>query len=165
MEIRKETYILTGVLIAVILIWKKDKVSEVAHTVTAYIGSRGLRNNNPGNIRKSGDAWQGLSAEQPDSAFFTFESPEYGIRALVKLLKNYNAKGLNTISKIINRWAPPSENNTKAYINAVVKYTGVSADTPIAYNNPDLVKAIIKHENGTQPYDDSIIGNGIEMAG
>lgn len=50
--------------------------------------ARGERNNNPGNIRH-GSKWQGLSAEQTDKDFCQFISPEYGIRAIYKLLQTY----------------------------------------------------------------------------
>ena len=53
---------------------------------------RGIRNNNPGNIRRNGDPWQGLAKEQNDREFFTFKSAVYGIRALARLLITYQDK-------------------------------------------------------------------------
>lgn len=132
-----------------------------------YTMTRGLRNNNPGNIRKSGDKWAGLAAEQPDTAFFTFVSPEYGIRAMARILLNYSANyGLNTVRGIINRWAPPTENDTSAYVAHVASKLGVSPDTPINVRTalPVLVPAIIKHENGLNPYSDATILKGIQLA-
>lgn len=130
---------------------------------------RGIRNNNPGNIRKSGDAWQGLADVQPDSEFFTFIDPVYGIRALAKILRNYRDKyGLTTVTGIISRWAPPNENNTQAYAQAVAAAMGVSPSEPLAFDAGQLrslVSAIIKHENGQQPYDLALIDDGISMAG
>ena len=68
---------------------------------------RGIRNNNPGNIRRNGDPWQGLAKDQTDREFFTFQSAVYGIRALARLLITYQDKyGLCTIEGIITRWAP-----------------------------------------------------------
>jgi len=165
--IRKETYILAGVLAAVLFYWQKETVTQGVIKLTNYIGSRGIRNNNPGNIRKSGDAWQGLSAEQPDKAFFTFDDVTYGIRALTKILLKYRTSyGLNTIRGIITRWAPPSENNTAAYINHVCKVTELGPDDALNYPDdlPGLVSAIILHENGTQPYEDEVIQAGIDKA-
>jgi hypothetical protein len=76
---------------------------------------RGIRNHNPGNIRRNGDPWQGLAKDQTDREFFTFQSAVYGIRALARLLITYQDKyGLCTIETIIGRWAPAVENNTKA---------------------------------------------------
>lgn len=130
---------------------------------------RGIRNNNPGNIRKSRDAWQGLADVQPDSAFFTFVSPVYGIRALAKILRNYRDKyGLTTVTGIISRWAPPNENNTQAYAQAVASAMGVSPSEPLAFDAGQLralVGAIIHHENGKQPYDMALIDDGISRAG
>lgn len=81
---------------------------------------RGIRNNNPGNIRWGSD-WKGLKKDgkQQDPSFCVFETPEYGIRALAKLLQNYQLLyGLNTPRKIINRYAPPTENETVSYIDS-----------------------------------------------
>ena len=87
--------------------------------------SRGIRNNNPGNIRHGID-WDGLDKDQSkDEEFSQFSTPEYGIRAMFKILKTYNDKyNLNTIEGIINRWAPPIENDTEAYINFVSSKVG-----------------------------------------
>lgn len=130
---------------------------------------RGIRNNNPGNIRH-GDAWQGLAEQQTDSSFCVFRSPEYGIRALAKVLLNYEKKyGLNTVRKIVSRYAPENENDTDAYIKSVAGQLGVDADEPITVRDKAtllvLVKAIIRHENGEQPYSSEILLKGLEMAG
>lgn len=87
---------------------------------------RGIRNNNPGNIRWGAD-WQGLKKDGKlqDPSFCVFKSPVWGIRALAKLLKNYQRLyGLNTPRKIINRYAPPNENQTQAYIQSVAHQLG-----------------------------------------
>ena len=126
---------------------------------------RGWRNNNPGNIRH-GDEWEGLRIIQNDSAFCQFTSPEFGIRAMARTLKTYHRKhGLNTLRGIINRWAPPAENNTHAYVLSVSHRMGLHADLPYPIGidhilNP-LIKAIIHHELGCQPYSDWLIDTGI----
>ena len=130
---------------------------------------RGIRNHNPGNIRH-GDKWQGLSVEQTDSSFCVFDAPEYGIRALAKILLNYERKyGLNTVRKIINRYAPEVENDTASYVASVAGQLGVAADEVIDISDTAvmlvLVKAIIRHENGCQPYDNEVLIKGIRMAG
>lgn len=127
---------------------------------------RGIRNNNPGNIRH-GAKWQGMAAQQTDANFVQFISPEYGLRALSKLLDTYfNSYGLNTVRKIIDKYAPSSENNTEAYARAVAAALGVSPDTVI--NVPQkkaaLVAAIVEHENGQQPYTIAQISTGVTMA-
>lgn len=131
--------------------------------------ARGIRNNNPGNIRH-GDKWQGLAENQTDSSFCMFTSPEYGIRALAKVLLNYQNKyGLDTVRQIINRYAPENENDTGAYIDSVAGQLGILPDDKI--NLADkvtlliLIKAIIRHENGEQPYSNETLLNGIKMAG
>lgn len=84
--------------------------------------SRGIRNNNPGNIRITKDKWQGLREKQEDKAFFQFTEMKWGYRALIRTLQNYRLKwGCKTISDFINRWAPPVENNTSGYISRVCK--------------------------------------------
>lgn len=130
---------------------------------------RGIRNNNPGNIRWGAD-WQGLKKDgkSQDPSFCVFTSPEYGIRALAKLLKNYQRLyGLNTPRKIINRYAPPNENQTQAYIQSVAQQLGVQPDTPVDLNEEAtmvvFVKSIIRHENGIQPYDTDTILKGIRL--
>jgi len=128
---------------------------------------RGIRLANPGNLRK-GDDWKGLAEQQLDPDFCTFISPQYGIRALAKLLRQYQVKyGLNTVKKIINRYAPPNENNTTSYVNSVARVLGVKVDDVIdTFDNFTLlvlVRGIIKHENGECPYGDDVIQESISM--
>ena len=128
---------------------------------------RGIRNNNPGNIRHGND-WKGLAEEQPDPAFCTFVSPEYGLRAIVVILRNYDRKhGLRTVREFINRWAPPNENDTTGYAEHVARRLGVPVDEEIDVNDymTGLVKAIVLHENGQQPYSDEQITEAIRLAG
>jgi hypothetical protein len=140
---------------------------------------RGIRNNNPGNIRWSNDQWKGLipKDQASDKSFCVFRSPEYGIRAMVRIIRNYtkyagipgvgNSK-IDTVREVISRWAPPNENNTEAYIQSVANKLGVSANAPIdVFDNATMVvllKAIIAHENGQQPYTDAQLMAGINLA-
>lgn len=131
--------------------------------------ARGIRNHNPGNIRK-GEKWKGLSEHQTDSSFCVFVSPEYGIRALAKVLLTYYKKyQLNTVKKIISRYAPPNENETESYIKSVADMLGVLPDEVIDLSSVAvlavLLRAIIRHENGEQPYSDEQILKGIHLAG
>lgn len=130
---------------------------------------RGIRNNNPGNIRW-GDKWKGLDecGREKDKSFCVFTEPEYGIRALAKILRNYrDLHKITTVAGIIHRFAPPIENNTVAYINHVSKELGVDADETIDVSNKNvmlkLIKAIIKHENGVNPYSEETIMKGINL--
>jgi len=132
--------------------------------------SHGMRNNNPGNLRRSKDPWQGLAEKQTDEEYFVFDSPIYGIRALARTLIAYQDEhNLRTIDQIINRWAPSSENNTEAYIKDVCEDTGLAADKPLnmhIYSDlRPLVCAIIKHENGQQPYMATQIDKALVLAG
>ncbi len=133
-----------------------------------YTMTRGLRNNNPGNIRKNATKWQGLApdAQQTDPDFFVFATPSFGIRAMAHTLNTYMTKyGLTTLRGIISRWAPPSENNTDAYIAALVNDTGVGPDEELSSADlPAVVAGIIKHENGLQPYSMETINNAVVMA-
>ncbi len=122
--------------------------------------ARGERNNNPGNIRH-GSKWQGLSAQQTDKDFCQFVSPEYGIRAIYKLLQTYQKKyELNTVESIIDRYAPPNENNTTGYINRAAKDIGVSVSEPINVSSKPvaiaLATAIVGVELGYQPYSQKV---------
>lgn len=130
---------------------------------------RGIRNNNPGNIRH-GQNWQGLNPEgrNIDPAFCVFKEPKYGIRALAKVLINYKKiHGLNTVRQIISRYAPPNENQTNAYIKTVAEQIGVYPDTIINIEERGVltvfIKAVIRMENGIQPYSDETIQQGIEL--
>jgi hypothetical protein len=131
---------------------------------------RGIRNNNPGNIRH-GANWVGLSDYQSDAAFCRFKSPEYGIRAMCKILINYKRKyKLNTVRGIISRWAPPNENDTEAYIKSVCDKLHVySPDAEIDTEQQEplllLATAIIQHENGINPYSREVILRGVRLAG
>jgi hypothetical protein len=132
--------------------------------------TRGIRNNNPGNLRRSNDPWQGLAKEQTDKEFFVFNGPIYGIRALARTLINYQDKhGLRTIRQIIERWAPPNENDTAAYVRAVSADTGIPADQSLDMHTyadlKPLVEAIINHENGQQPYTGAQVDKAFVLAG
>ncbi|HOJ67001.1 MAG TPA: structural protein P5 [Paludibacteraceae bacterium] len=112
---------------------------------------RGLRNNNPLNIRHSADHFQGEIAGT-DKIFKTFSSLAYGYRAAFVILANYNLRGWNTIEKIISHWAPPAENDTENYISQVEKYSGVPRNKELTLANGTeymmIVAAMSFVENG-----------------
>jgi len=103
---------------------------------------------------------------QEDPAFVQFTSPEYGIRAIVKIMRSYKRLGIDTIRRVILRWAPPSENNTDSYIAAVCAECSVGPDDIVDLDQvlPLLIRAIIWHECGVQPYTDTQINQGIALA-
>ena len=95
--------------------------------------SRGTKNNNPLNLRHSADQWQGARKEQTDKSFVQFESMAYGYRAAWKTLDSYwkHFKRLRqpfTVRAIISRWAPPSENDTDAYVTTVLRLTSLGGN-------------------------------------
>ncbi|MCK9302573.1 MAG: structural protein P5 [Bacteroidales bacterium] len=112
---------------------------------------RGLRNNNPLNIRHNADTFQG-EIKGNDKSFKTFSAMPYGYRAAFVTLATYLSRGNNTIEKIIAKWAPPIENNTESYIASVEKYSGVSRNKELtATNGADyilIVTAMSFVENG-----------------
>ena len=112
---------------------------------------RGIRNNNPLNIRHSADDFRG-EIKGKDKIFKTFSSMPYGYRAAFVILHTYLTEGCNTIEKIITRWAPPSENNTGKYITNVEKWSGVPRDKELtAADGADyimIVDAMSAVENG-----------------
>lgn len=113
---------------------------------------RGIRNNNPGNIIKTGEAWQGEVAGD-DPKFASFATPEAGIRAMGKTLLTYQDKhGLNTVEAIVSRWAPATENDTAAYAATVSKALKVAVNAPLDLHDSDtlnrLTRAMIQVENG-----------------
>ncbi len=125
---------------------------------------RGIRNNNPGNIdyRKANN-WQGRLPRdlEIEPRFERFSAPEYGIRAIMKLLGTYRRTyGDDTVAKLIRRWAPPVENDTGAYVASVARSAGVGPDQALPLHLEQstllaLAKAIVKHENGQDPYTDA----------
>lgn len=129
------------------------------------MATRGVRNSNPGNLRKSKDQWEGAIGD--DGEFVIFDSPESGVRALGKNLLSYGRQGYDSIEKIINRWAPPNENDTQSYINSVVAATGIPATQSLDLSDPDtlssLAQAIGFHETGSR-YDPEVYQKGVARA-
>ncbi|PSB89086.1 structural protein P5 [Photobacterium damselae subsp. damselae] len=128
----------------------------------------GTKNNNPLNIRyNSANKWQGMTGQ--NKGYCTFENSIYGIRAGAVLMKNYMTKhGLTSVKGLVNRWAPPSDNNpTQNYINFVAKRLGVSPNAALLQvgDIPTLIKAMITFENGMNPYSDETILKAVKLAG
>ena len=101
---------------------------------------RGIRNNNPLNIRHSADRWEGARSIQTDPSFVQFESMAYGYRAAWKVLDTYcltfrRERKPYTLRNIIARWAPPAENDTDAYVRTVVTLAGLGGNESIPRPN------------------------------
>ena len=95
--------------------------------------NRGQRNNNPHNIRRTADRWEGVRIEQTDPSFVQFATMAYGYRAAWKTLESYwkhfhaKRQAFN-VKNIIARWAPPAENDTQTYIRTVLKLSGLGGN-------------------------------------
>lgn len=132
---------------------------------------RGIRNNNPLNIRRSKDKWKGMRALQSDAQFVQFESLEWGWRAAFYLLTRtyYHKYRLYTIRAIVTKWAPAIENNTKAYIANVSRLTGIDPDEPIGIPSDQPARwiavgiAMAIQENGTESLDYFAMLRGWEL--
>ena len=130
---------------------------------------RGIRNNNPGNIEfNPTNDWKGqIGVEVIGGRFAAFNEMKYGVRALAVLLINYYQRyGLRTVRDIIDRWAPPHENDTESYIKSVSKKISVGADDYFVLDREKLLQltaAIIRHENGRDIADYDLYA-GVEMA-
>lgn len=115
--------------------------------------SRGLRNCNPGNIRRSRVRYRGEVIPSRDVEFKEFATMAYGYRAMFVLLDTYRRRyGLITIRQMLNRYAPPEENFTESYIRIVSQRTGIDADrrvnTRLASDMIPIVRAMSEVENG-----------------
>ncbi|MEN4910774.1 hypothetical protein [Erwinia amylovora] len=123
------------------------------------VNSRGLRNNNAGNVRAA------PNTVGHDGGFPVFASSRDGNAALARQLMLYGDRGNNTLNGIIHTYAPSNENNTQAYVKAVSEMTGFNPYDRINLHSPEtlqkLIPAIIKHENGSQPFSREEIGLAI----
>jgi len=129
--------------------------------------SRGIQNNNPGNIRKTSIPWHGKVAGR-DKSFETFDSPVNGIRALAKNTLTHFRRGENTVQKLINKHAPSSENPTASFVSRVANDMKVSKDETINMKDKTVLKAyvksVIKHENSNYEYSDKVMGDAVDSA-
>lgn len=130
------------------------------NTKATKMQPRGIRNNNPLNIR-IGNTWLGEVPNPSDSDFEQFVSVVYGLRAAFCILRRYIRRyHRDTIAKIITAWAPSNENNTALYISQVAKRVGISPDTTIHYEDAktmiSLVQAMAIQECGQRVSEDSL---------
>ena len=117
--------------------------------------TRGMRNNNLLNIRISTDKFQGEVQPSQDKEFKQFETAAYGYRAAFRILRTYiNNYGLNTIRKIISRFAPANENHTENYIRVVSERSGIPADDPVYADSREMMIRIVAAM--------SFVENGVE---
>jgi len=114
-------------------------------TVTIYPNPKGetlgVKNNNPGNLVRSFNAWKGKINPSTDPRFEQFTSMEYGARACMKNIQTWYRRGSNTVRKLISVWAPPSENDTENYIKFISSRLKVSPDYPFQLT-PEVLKEL-----------------------
>lgn len=130
---------------------------------------RGIRNNNPLNIRRTSDKWRGLAPTQSDPAFCQFTAPEWGVRAAIVILRSYQRRyHLHTLTEVLHRYAPTNENHTERYIERVSTRAKIQRDVPLDLANRDLVYRLIEAmwqvECGV-PGDPTAINKGLDLAG
>lgn len=122
------------------------------------IETRGIRNNNPGNLRSWGNTPR-------VGGFAAFPNAQAGLSAMARQLGLYGQRGVDTLTGIVSRWAPSSDgNNVAAYIGDMMKQTGFGAAQHLNMSDPDtlqrLMSGIIMHENGRNPYSPGMIAAG-----
>lgn len=116
--------------------------------------TRGLRNRNPGNIRRSKTRYLGEVTPSRDAVFKQFETMAWGYRAMFVLLDSYRRRGYGTLRQMIARYAPPVENHTENYIRCVATWSDVDADEPLDTHDRTIMLAVVaamsRMENGRE---------------
>lgn len=142
--------IIGGVALVALLLFSDTAAAasnpDIEDADFSYLGQggipRGMRNNNPLNIKiNSANQWQGRHTPNTDGVFEQFKSYKWGIRAAMVLLKNYMSQGRDTVQSIISKWAPGGtyENNpVTVYVNHVASSMGVTPSTQLAFNFEDI---------------------------
>lgn len=129
---------------------------------------RGLRNNNPGNLRLPASQTRPGDCGHDKDGFSKFSSPEYGLDSLARQLVNYGRRGLKTVAEIMGRYSPQKENDTYAYIMFMANSMRVDVVKTLDMESPEMIAAlmtgIIRYENGRQPYTRTTIFNSAQRA-
>jgi hypothetical protein len=128
-----------------------------------------IKNNNPANIQKTAIIWRGMIVDQnSESNFVAFRDEVWGIRALIKILLSYHRQGASTIRQIAERWAENTKNESAPYIVTVSRTLDAKPDATIDLTSPSvllkLAVAIIRQENGQQPYSIEVIARAVKYA-
>jgi hypothetical protein len=137
----------------------KTFFTDVANSAGNLFVNRGIRNCNPGNVRRTGTVWKNSYSTQVaceaagrvwDPDFVVFYTFADGERAIGHILSSYLGRGLNTVSLIISTWAPASDDNdTEGYTNEVSSDVGIAPETLVDSSYiPSLAAAIMKRETG-----------------
>lgn len=181
----KKKALILVLAVVVILFLARNKAKAAVNAVIPSLGlgtsgesflgqsnlPRGIRNNNPGNLKISSSAWVGKVpvSENTDGVFEQFHYYAYGVRAMIKLIKNYIKAGYNTIDEILYRYAPPGDNNnTELYIQYVDSQARIGRDTVINAGDKgmlsDVIIAMAHFENGRDAISDKQFEEAWNMA-
>lgn len=156
---KKDAFAFLGLIVAALVLLPRSAGAATGGALAAlsYLGQsglpRGMRNNNPGNIRISSTNWQGKipQALNTDKAFEQFQTYAYGVRAMIKnLLTYYNRDGLNTVAEIVSKWAPSNENDTAAYIKKVSDATGFGQNQSLNLRSVSTMRALVIAMTGVE---------------
>ncbi|WP_238925093.1 hypothetical protein [Achromobacter insuavis] len=130
--------------------------------------ARGIRNNNPGNLNFVGQ--RGATREGGEGRFAKWKTAREGLQALANQLRLDGSRGLDNLRSLISKYAPPGENNTEGYIQFLSGFMGIDPNErfdvqtdPAALSM--LMRGIIQHENGYNPYSRDQIDEAIGSSG
>lgn len=169
MTYRPNTLLIAGLIVAALVILPAAANAAGAESLAtlSYLGRsdlpKGMRNNNPGNIRVSSNPWKGKVPfwENTDGSFEQFTAYVWGIRAMIRNLQSYQTqRGLDTVRQIVNTWAPAADNNpTTVYVTYVADRMGISPDARINLFDMPTMRAIVRamahFENGMEAVTDA----------
>jgi hypothetical protein len=122
----------------------------------------GVRCNNPGNLERTEPPipWKGLTGYEGVECVFA--TPEAGWRAMCRdLLNAQRLHERNTIAEIITPYAPPTENDTKSYIEDVCGRLQTAPDVALDLMDVTtlsrLAQAMAYHEQGADYWPPAMI--------
>lgn len=140
--------IIPFLLVLLVLLLRVSKVRAASGLVSSASLNReknpnviSVRNNNPGNIRVSGVKWKGKLPAN-GSPFERFDSWVMGLRAMILNARTWYGRGDRSISMLVSRWAPPTENNTSEYVSFVAKSTGISENSAFNWEYNTVFKIL-----------------------
>ena len=132
---------------------KKYNIAVRGNNKKNNSASRGIKNNNPMNLRRNSRRWMGMRQHQGDPTFVQFTQRKYGYQAGIVQICQYIGKGKDTIGKICAKWAPSADaNNTQSYIDYVSRSSGIAANHVLEaedrYSLVEIVMSIVHIECG-----------------
>ena len=118
-------------------------------------GARAWRNRNPGNVvYVATNRWKGQIGFA--GSFCCFSSPVWGVRAMGVILRAYGRRGM-TLAGGIARYAPSVENDTEAYVRAVVKASGVGGGRMLSGLSEAEMALVVKAMTVHEGYEEGVV--------